>query len=425
MPVAAALFFGWVGAATPAHAQEDDWDDEKALPVEIHGFAEAAVGVRVTEDPIQPGDFVLNEARFRLDVSRYSDRADVVFKGDLLADGLSRDVEIDIRQALVTLHAAEWLDVRAGRQILTWGTGDLVFINDRFPKDFLSFFIGRDDEFLKAPSNTARFTFYSNLIDLDLVWTPTFTPDRAITGQRLSFFDPRAGALVSATTQGGPVDPLPPPQKLENGEFAGRLFRTVAGYELNLYGYIGFTKQAFAFDTAANTPAYSRLDAYGASARGNAFGGIANLEGAFYYSVDDKNGTDPNVPNSELRALGGYERELAANLTAGVQYYLQSIQDYDALVANSPTPEFEPPQAKHTFTLRLTYLLSQQTIVLSMFTFYSPSSKDAYLRPIVEYDWSDDVTITAGANILLGPDPSFFGQLENNSNAYARLQYSF
>ena len=30
-----------------------------------------------------------------------------------------------------------------------------------------------------------------------------------------------------------------------------------------------------------------------------------------------------------------------------------------------------------------------------------------------------------GANILFGPDPTFFGQLENNSNAFFRVRYSF
>ncbi len=64
----------------PAHAQEeDDWDDEESLPIEIHGFGEAALGVRVADDPTIADDFVLAEARFRLDLSHYSDRADLQF----------------------------------------------------------------------------------------------------------------------------------------------------------------------------------------------------------------------------------------------------------------------------------------------------------------------------------------------------------
>ncbi|MFW6031595.1 MAG: hypothetical protein ACOC9T_03300, partial [Myxococcota bacterium] len=32
------------------------------------------------------------------------------------------------------------------------GTGDLVFLNDLFPKDWRSFLLGRDLDYLKAPS---------------------------------------------------------------------------------------------------------------------------------------------------------------------------------------------------------------------------------------------------------------------------------
>ena len=56
----------------------------------------------------------------------------------------------------------------------TWGTGDLVFLNDLFPKDFVSFFAGRDDEYLKAPGDALRITHYSKAVNIDFVWTPVF-----------------------------------------------------------------------------------------------------------------------------------------------------------------------------------------------------------------------------------------------------------
>lgn len=400
---------------------QEDWED---LPVEIHGFAEAAAASRVTGDPLQPDDFILAEARFRLDLSHYADRAQLSFKGDLTADAIRDEVEIDIRQALITLRATEWLDVRAGRQVLTWGTGDFVFLNDLFPKDFVSFFVGREDEFLKAPSNSVKFTFYSGPANLDLVWTPIFEPDRFITGERLSFFNPATPGLVSATTMGRPLQSVRPAKELDNGELAARIFRTVGSYELALYGYVGFTKQPLAFDIARNMPAHSRLAAYGASVRSSMLGGVANVEGVYYASEDD-DGSDANIPNSQMRALVGYERELFANFTTGFQYYLEWTQDYDGLTANSPAPQFEPDEARHTLTSRLTYRLRQQTLTLSLFAFVSPSDEDAHLRPALIHKSSDAVTVAAGANIMLGDDPTFFGQLKNNSSGYLRVRYSF
>ena len=402
-------------AAAPAAAQAPD--------IELHGFAEFGAGARVRDDPRQPDDILLSEARFRLELAHFTDRAEFEFKSDFTADGLTDEVDVDIRQAVILLRASDWLDVRAGRQVLTWGTGDLLFLNDLFPKDFVSFFVGRDDEYLKAPANALRLTFYSSLVNLDVVATPIFEPDRPITGERLSFFDSGSGALESATSMGGALTSSRPARELGNGELAARLFRRVGGYELALYGYRGFTKQPLAFDPVVDLPTHSRLNAYGASVRGPVAGGIVHAETALYDGADAA-GDDPNVPNSEFRWLMGYEQELAPDLTGAVQYYGERILDHDRLVASS-RQAFEPSETRHLITTRLTYRLLQQTLTASLFAFASPNHKDAYLRPSLSYAWSDVLTVAGGANVMVGDDATFFGQLERGSNVYLRARYSF
>lgn len=417
--------------AGPASAQDDwgddDWGDEGGpLPVEVHGFVEGAASGRVDDDPAQSSDLVLSEARFRLDLSHFTDRAELRFKGDFTADDVAGGgVDVDIREALILLRATNWLDVRAGRQVLTWGTGDLVFLNDLFPKDFQSFFIGRDDEFLKAPSNSIKLSAYSKAFNVDFVWTPVFESDRYITGERLSFFNPMAGGVVSAEAMGQPLYAITPAEQLEDGEFAARLYRNVRGYELALYGYKGFTKQPLAFDTTAAMPTFSELAVYGASVRGNVAGGIANVEAAYHHSLDDEDGDDPNAPNSQLRTLVGYERELFANFTAGVQHYLELIQDHDKLIENSPAPDFEAREARHTVTTRFTYRAMQETLTLSMFAFFAFEDEDLHLRPSITRKWTDAVSVSLGGNIMAGDNHTFFGQLEDNTNVYLRFRYSF
>ena len=357
-----------------------------------------------------------------MDLSYFSDRVDLAFKGDLIADAVADEIDGDVRLATVTLRALDWLDIRAGRQVLTWGTGDLVFLNDLFPKDFVSFFIGRDDEFLKAPSNSLKMTFYTGPANLDVVWS-NFAPDRFITGERLSFFDPEVPGLVSAETMGGPLESRLPSNDL--GELGLRLFGNRGGYELAAYGYHGFFKQPVGFDPDEDVATHPRLAVYGGSARGTLLGGVTNFEGAYYDSLDDQEGNDPNTPNSQLRGLVGYERELFRNFTVGLQYYVEWTLDYDRLIASSSWPQFEPPERRHLFTTRLTYRLLQQTLTLSLFAFAAPWDGDGYLKPALTYNWTDALAIAGGANILFGPDPTFFGQLENNSNVFFRIRYSF
>lgn len=411
-----------------AWAQDEEWDDwgeEEALPVEIHGLLDMLAASRLVPDATQPGDLLASEARFRLDLAHFSDLAEFAFKGDVIADAFAERTELDIRQALLTLQPSSNVNLRLGRQVMTWGTGDLVFLNDLFPKDFIAFFIGRSDEFLKAPANAFRGTLYGKSLNLDLVWLPRFSPDRYITGERLSFFDPMSAQRVGMEQLPTPVSAERPAPTWRNSELAARLYRTLGSYEVALYGYTGFSKQPTAFDTVLRRPTFAPLTVYGGSIRGVFMGGISHMEGAYYDSRDDREGTKPTLPNSQLRALVGHEREIVPDVTLGLQYYVEHTLDHDALLIASASPGFEPSETRHVLTSRWTYRLRQQTLTASLFTFWSPNDGDGHLRPGLEHQWSDTVVFSAGANLFFGKVSTFFGQLENNTGVYVRARYSF
>ncbi len=63
---------------------------------------------------------------------------------------------------------------------------------------------------------------------------------------------------------------------------------------------------------------------------------------------------------------------------------------------------------------------------LALFTYYSPSDQDGYIRPKAHYKVNDQWAIEAGANIFVGKEGlTFFGQFQDNSNAYAGVRLSF
>ena len=112
-------------------------------------------------------------------------------------------------------------------------------------------------------------------------------------------------------------------------------------------------------------------------------------------------------------------------MTAGVQYYVEHMQDYGAYLDNLPGgPAADRDRSVVTF--RLTKLLMEQTVMLSLFTYYSPTDKDAYLRPRINYKVADDLALECGANIFFGDHPNtFFGQFQNDSNIYTAIRYTF
>jgi hypothetical protein len=409
-----------------AFAQDDMWDDDDWGDEETgqawSGFVEAAYGTRLRSDPLVSQRATLEELRGRVETEWQPGGPTISLKADLGYDGVTKDWIADIRELSLSFTLGESIDARIGRQVQTWGTGDLVFLNDLFPKDFQSFFAGRDDEYLKSPGNALRFTRYGSRINIDFAWTPVFEPNVYLTGERFSFFSPLAGGNVA------PIPPLSaaePEKSFRNGEFALRLFRTVEGREYAAYAYNGFFKNPGALDEQLQ-PTFAPMTALGASVRQPAGPGLINAEFSYYDSRDDRDGSDPFVPNDQLRFLAGYEWEARPNFTVGLQYYLEWTLDHDTLVANSPFPQFEPDEHRHLLTNRLTYRAGMDKHTWSLFTFYSPSDRDFYVRPAYTYRHSDQWSVSAGANLFGGRDDhTFFNQLRDGSNVYLRLRYSY
>ncbi|MCB1651328.1 MAG: hypothetical protein KDI46_04670 [Alphaproteobacteria bacterium] len=405
-------------------------DGGSALP--FSGFFEIRAGARLAGQPYEKRASI-GEARLQLQGEKFWDygvsaRVTADFVADPVADRWAVDLDngdgwVDLREAFVSWRATDFMDIKAGRQILTWGTGDMVFLNDLFPKDFDSFFIGRDEEYLKAPSDALKTSFFSDLANLDVVYTPNFDSDRFSDGARISVYNPFVGNVAGRSNV---LKTDPRSDWFAEDEWSARLYRNIGAYETALYFYDGYWKNPQGLDQANVRAVFPRLSVYGASVRGPVAAGIGNLETAYYDSRDDNSGVNPVMPNDQFRFLAGYEQELATELTGGVQYNLERTLDYDALKRNAPAGSPLPRENRQVVTVRLTKMMMNQDLTLSLFNFWSPSERDGYARPKVKYKLNDQWTAEAGGNIFYGQKRStFFGQLEDNSNIYASVRYSF
>lgn len=420
---------------------EGDGDETRSLFEEMRetlnltGFWEIRGGIRTQRDSYQR-DASIGETRLQLEVERllfekltFKLTADVVYDGVLERHAV--DLErgegfLDLRSANVAFTPVEFMDVRIGRQILTWGTGDLLFLNDLFPKDWQSFFIGRDVEYLKAPSDAIKVSLFSDLANLDIVFTPRFDADRFIRGERISYYNPllRRRAGRDAITQANR-----PNDWFRDHEWAARVSKNIRGVELAGYGYWGYWKSPAGQELPTLAATFPRLSVYGASVRGTLWGGVANLEAAYYDSREDRAGTNRFIDNSQVRLLAGYERqvpELMDDLTVGGQYYIEWMMDHDAYERTRLPFIPGKDECRQVLTFRVTKLLMNQNLTLSFFAFYSPTDADAYLRPSVSYKLDDHWTAQAGANVFLGDAAhTFFNQFARNTNVYLSLRYGF
>lgn len=423
--------------ADVANPQPTDGDERQswAEALNLTGFWEVRGGVRTQRDRHEH-QASIGETRLQLEYEQlYWQAVNVKVVADLVYDQIADrhgvNLEsgagfLDLREACFTFSPADFVDIRIGRQILTWGTGDLLFLNDAFPKDWQSFFAGRDVEYLKAPSDAIKLSLFSDLANWDIVYTPRFDPDRYISGQRLSYYSPFVGGRAGYNLE---QHPNVPNEWFRDSEWATRVWKNVNGYELAAYGYWGYWKSPTSIELPSLQAGFPRLSIYGGSVRGAVGRGVGNLEFAYYDSREDRAGNNRLVNNSELRFLAGYSRqlpEIAEDLTVGGQYYLEWMMDYDAyrdtLLPIMPARD----ELRHVVTLRVTKLFLNQNLELSLFAYYSPSDSDAYLRPHVAYKLDDHWRVELGGNVFFGAQPyTFFNQFADNTNVYAALRYSF
>ncbi len=395
----------------------------------VEGFVEGAYGYRTQRDVTKKDSFNLLEARAQLKgvyeppvFEALSPEADL--KAELIADGYDDRLILKVREAALAFTPLDFIDVKLGRQILTWGTGDYIFINDLFPKDYVSFFIGRDDEYLKVPSDALRVSLFTEAVNLDMVLIPVMEPDISVIGKRLSFFDGLSGQVLGEDAARVFIEPR---EIAENMELAFRAYRTIGRMEAALYLFRGFYKEPRGIlDGAKSEFFYPRLHVIGMSLRGPVLGGIGNFELGYYDSREDRGGGNPMIENPSIKYLAGYTQDLGSDASIGFQYEVEQMLHHGAYRDGLAPGASVRDEFRHLLTMRFTKLYSGQTVVTSLFVFFSPSDMDAYLRPGVSYKVTDSWKVTAGANIILGRDEfTDFGTFRRNDNLYMRVRYSF
>jgi hypothetical protein len=409
--------------------------------LQVGGFLQGVVAQDVDSTNPSGSDQAAEELRGQVRLQSTSDNGEFLGKLDVVGDRLGSKTRFDwqVREAYYRFRVGEHFDFKVGRQVLTWGTGDFVFINDLFAKDFDSFFVGRDDPYLKAPQDSLRMESYAGAADLSLVWTPLFTPNRLPDPERLSFYSPFGGApggggAIVGGAGAAPEAPLPA-RNPRNSEAAGRLSARFGAVEAALYGYQGFYKSPIGFRPGANfpagpdfgTPVYPRLAAGGASVRTPLSGLLVWSELGYYDSQDDRTGKDPFMPNSTASGLVGVEHIFRSVFQVNAQVQTTWMFHHDLYAQQQAAGGYDALAEAHTvLTNRINWQLFSQTLTLSSFVFYSPDAKDYYWRGSASYAYNDHLILTAGSNLFGGPHISTdFAQFRDDGNAYAKVTYGF
>ncbi|MBI5185642.1 MAG: hypothetical protein HZA01_07945 [Nitrospinae bacterium] len=392
-----------------------------ASDISIHGFLQGNYSFGTTENP-DGDDFKWLEERFQLKLDASRGPFHLFIKTDASFGHIDDEADIEIREGYADYTDAKW-DLRIGRQIITWGPGDLIFINDVFPKDYEAFFSGRPLEYLKKGIDGIKAGVYPDFASFEIIVIPFFEPNDYPDSKRFFMFDPMPAVTSREENE--------PSATLENTELALRVYRDIKGFDASLYLYRGYFRKPYMIPDDLINPTkitlrYPELSVYGASLQGRALDGVLSLEAGYYDSREDGGGNDYTVPNSQTKFLIGYQRQFWEDFTVGLQYYGEYMHNYSEYKENQPSGFPLDRRFYQLATIRLTQFLMHQTLKLSFFSFCSPSDGDYMLNPEIKYSFADGIWAAIGGNIFGGGEKwNQFGQLEKNDNIYLQLRYEF
>lgn len=398
-----------------------------AEELSLQGFFQTNYSVRVTDDNPQgakQGNLILDEERLQLKGSYEpsGSKMSLFIKSDFFHDWFEEDFNADLREGYIDL-AEDKFGLRVGRQIHTWGVGDLLFINDVFPKDWEAFYSGRPLEYLKIGVDSVKLDVYSDIMNLETIFISGFESDDLPSMGRFHFFDPYPNITDRALDK--------PATTFDNTEYALRLYRLIGNLDVSFYAHKGFFRvpamKADNFDSPTTiSHFYPELAVYGLSVQKNALGGIVGTEYGYYDSLEDRSGNDPGIQNSQSKFLVGYQKAFPEDFTVGLQYYIEVMHNYSEYKDNLPSSFFKKDEFHQYITSRLTKLLKYQTLKLSLFTFYSPDEEDFLFTPEASYNFTDNLQAVLGANIFGGENNNTqLGQHTKDDNIYVTVRYSF
>ncbi len=394
---------------------------EPVYSIDVHGYVEPSYGVRYDDDgPVDDRNSLL-ETRAILKTRWYGKQGESLNVRVLANQAHNRDGDVDIREGSVFLPLSRDWELSVGRQVLSWGPAQYEFINDHFAKDYKSFFLGRDLEFLKAPNDGVKISRFGDVINANLVFTPEFDPDRTPTGREIPVFHPGLGRLVES-------DSLPttrePDDSVDNGELHLRLYKTIGRWEVSAYGYRGFTGTPVGWLNGVTF--HPELSSGGLSLRGPYRGSVVWLESSYDDIRHSLSGDTTGVPPDRGHLMLGMRYRTAPT----VSYMLQGTvsrqfngEDYRELL---PANKTDSDRNRYRLQGATTRTYWQDRLELEARGFLGITEDDWHLRLSGSYEWSDAIHFTLGS-LLYGADrPSTrFGALEDHDLIYTRLRYSF
>ena len=338
-----------------------------------------------------------------------------------------------VREAYVDLFFSK-LDLRIGEQIARWGVIEGFRITDELnPLDFSEFLL-REVTDRYIPVAMVKADFYQGDTTWEGVWIPQLIFNRPA---------PPGSEWVEFQL---PPNLKNPPERFINSNAGIRVTRQIAGWDLGgsyLYAWDSFpsaSESIFGLSGISShqasrfTPSYHRIHTLGVSFSKGIEGNVLKMEAA--YVIGKFFGTNAFLPNTTntsdvfelrrnyLKYAFGWDTKVFG-VDTFIQFSQQRIFDWDPTILQG--------RVQNGLSFLFQKNLLYDRLILKMLILYMPDSREAMIRPRMEYRFTDRLKGAMGVDLfegtlgsLSGPGTfHFIGYFNLNNRVYSELRYSF
>jgi hypothetical protein len=327
-------------------------------------------------------------------------------------DGQARG---ELREGFVTFASGP-IELRAGRQILSWGRADGINPTDNLTGQDLTLLVP-DDSDRRLGATAVRASYSHRDVTATVIWLPEFRPHRL----------PLPAALGDLEAAESRWQPEQFAVRLE--QVGGAIDWSISGYRgRDLNGDIRLAGQQASGRAAQDGVGFSlshdMVRIFGADATCNIGRYGLRAEGA-YVDTEDRHGLDPFVKNPFLFVVAGADRTIHEHMNVNVQYLYRFVTRFDAQAPGDAISQ-QTRRAQHGASARVSYKWMHDTLEAEVAAAGYALPRGYVMRPKVTYAVSDRMKLLLGGELYRGDAAaSAFGMLRHNSGGFAEVRWSF
>lgn len=411
--------WGWFFAIPCLAAEEGHWFDWSIDQLEFSGWVEGTQSMRIKS----PNDSLTSRAKLRLELSADTDwlygfaSADAEKNWKIESETGVRFHEIWVE------HVADNWDLRLGRQIIIWGKADGIQVTDMIsPPDYTESITRALDE-IRMPVDAVKFRWLGDTVDTELIWVPVFKAAVPPSGDNPWAVQRQYPDDVEITS----TPAWKPDASIADSEIALKVSSYFSGFDLAASVFYTWNDAATNHRTIRSngdtrrvifSPRHERMTVLGLEGAMPWLDFVFRAETACYLGryYEPQSVYDLPLQKDGYKWLVGIDWNPGDNWSLTAQLTGEGMFHHDQRLA--------APAHETMATLNISKKLLNQTLTLSSMVFWRIDDAEIFGRLKAEYEITDGLHLSAGADVFVGDDGQY-GVYEDNSQIWVKVKYSF